>query len=300
MRAVFFGIFFISLLMGGEKQYVVGFVQDSLKNRWRIAQVEQFKAALAPYPDIVVKVVESGGNTALQIANIEEMAASGIDVLVTSPRDAEAMTEVISAVYRSGIPVVLLSRGINTKAFTSFLHPDDYRIGQASARFIAGKLKGHGTVVMLKGVPGATTAINRTRGFLDVMEGYPKIKVIARTGNYLSGDAIKETEELLNQNLHFDAVYAQSDSMAIGAVMALKSHGIDPKKLVITGIDFTSAGKELILAGELDATFSYPTAGKEGAMAVRNILDGKTVEKEVIIDSVMVTKENAGHLRPIF
>ena len=212
--------------MGGEKQYVVGFVQDSLKNRWRIAQVEQFKAALAPYPDIVVKVVESGGNTALQIANIEEMAASGIDVLVTSPRDAEAMTEVISAVYRSGIPVVLLSRGINTKAFTSFLHPDDYRIGQASARFIAGKLKGHGTVVMLKGVPGATTAINRTRGFLDVMEGYPKIKVIARTGNYLSGDAIKETEELLNQNLHFDAVY-----------------GLIPKNWLLRGLILHPPGK---------------------------------------------------------
>ena len=301
MRAVIFGFFLLSLLWGGEKKYVVGFVQDSLKNQWRIAQVEQFKAALAAHPDITLKVVESEGNTALQIANIEEMAASGIDLLVTSPRDAEAMTPVIGAVYRKGIPVVLLSRGISSQEFTTYLHPDDYAIGQASARFIAGKLQGSsGTVLMLKGVPGATTAINRTRGFLDVIKGYPKIRVIERTANYLSGDAIKETEEILSENRVPDAVYAQSDSMAIGAIMVLKTHGIDPKKLVITGIDYISGVKELIQSGELDATFVYPTGGREGAQTVRDILDGKKVQKEVIIDSVMITRENIGRYSPIF
>lgn len=301
MRTIVLALFLVSLLAGAEgKQYVVGFVQDSLKNKWRIAQVEQFKAALARYPDITLKVVESKGNTALQIANIEEMAASGVDLLVTSPRDADAMTPVIGSLYRNGLPVVLLTRGIRSGEFTAYLHPDDHAIGQASGRYIAQKLDGHGTVVMLKGVPGATTAQERTRGFMDAMRGYPKIRVIERTGNYLSGDAIKEIEEVLNKKIAFDAIYAQSDSMAVGAIMALKTHGIDPKKLVITGIDFTSMGKELILNGELDATFSYPTAGREGARTVRDILDGKKVKKEVIIDSVMVTRKNVTRYRPIF
>jgi ribose transport system substrate-binding protein len=301
MRVIVFGFLLVSVLLGaGEKRYVVGFVQDSLKNKWRIAQVEQFKAALARYPDITLKVLESAGSTALQIANIEEMVASGVDLLVTSPRDAEAMTPILSDVYRSGMPVVLLSRGIRSRDFTAYRHADDYGIGQKSARFIAKKLQRHGTVLMLKGVPGATTALERTRGFMDVMRGHPGITVIERTGNYLSGDAIKETEELLNKNLAFDAIYAQSDSMAMGAIMALKAHGIDPKKLVITGIDFTSMGKEMILNGELDATFSYPTAGKEGASAARDILDGKKVKKEVIIDSIMVTPTNVKRYHPIF
>ncbi len=294
-------ILLVSLMLGaGEKKYVVGFVQDSMKNRWRIAQVEQFKAALEHYPDITLKVVESGGSTARQIANIEEMAEMGVDVLVTSPRDAEAMTPVLSSIYRRGTPVVLLSRGINSRDFSAFCHADDFAIGRMSGRFIAGKLGGKGTVLMLKGVPGATTALERTRGFMRVIGDYPKIRVIERTGNYLSGDAIKETEELLNQGVKFDAVYAQSDSMAMGAVMSIKAHGIDPKKLVITGIDFTAAALELLRSGDLDATFSYPTAGGEGALAVRKILDGKTIEKEVIIDSVMVTPKNAERYRPIF
>ena len=299
MRKAVFGFFLVSLLFGSEKSYVVGFVQDSLENSWRVAQVEQFKAALSVYDDIVVKVVESGGSTALQIANIEEMAGSGIDLLVTSPRDAEAMTPVIRAVYRRGTPVVLLSRGVEGPDYTAYLHPDDYAIGQASARFIAKKLKGEGTVLMLKGVPRATTAINRSGGFMAVIKQYPKIKVIERTANYLSGDAIKETEEVILRTIP-DAVYAQNDAMAIGAIMALKAHGIDPKKLVITGIDYISDVKELIQKGELDVTFTYPTAGKEGAKAVRKILDGKKVVKEVIIDSVMITRENIGQYKPVF
>lgn len=301
MHVVISLIFLLTLVFGGsEKPYVVGFVQDSLKNKWRIAQVEQFRAALERYPDITLKVVESGGSTARQIANIEEMAASGIDVLVTSPRNALAMTPLLSSVYRAGTPVVLLSRGINSSDFTAFRHADDYRIGKASGRYIAEKLKGRGTVLMLKGVPGTTTVLNRTKGFLDVIRHYPKITVIERIGNYLSGDAIKEVEDVLNKKIAFDAIYAQSDSMALGAIMALRSHGVDPKPLVITGVDYITQGRELILSGELDATFTYPTAGKEGAAAVRAILDGKKVEKEVIIDSVMVTRKNVMRYKPIF
>lgn len=301
-RLIVTGLFFGALLAlwGGEKRYVVGFVQDSMKNKWRIAQVEQFREALSNYPDITLKVVESRGITSLQIKNIEDMVADGVDVLVTSPRDAEAMTPVLSEVYQKGTPVVLLTRGIKSDAFSAYLHPDDLEIGRASARFIAQKLKRKGTVLMLKGVPGATTAQARTKGFMEEIGRHPGIKVIERTGNYLSGDAIKETEELLNAGLTFDALYAQSDSMALGAIMVLKNHGIDPKKMVITGVDFTASSKKMILSGELDATFIYPTAGKEGARVVRDILDGKKVTKEVIIKSPMITKDNVTRYHPIF
>ena len=88
--------------------------------------------------------------------------------------------------------------------------------------------------------------------------------------------------------------------MAVGAVMALRKAGVDPKKIVITGLDYISEARDLIRSGELDASFTYPTAGKEGALAVRDILAGKSLPKEQIIESTMVTKENVEKVEPIF
>jgi ribose transport system substrate-binding protein len=228
------------------------------------------------------------------------MVAAGIDLLVTSPLDGEMMAPAIARIYQSGIPVVLLSRGVRGDAYTAYFHTDDREIGRKSARFIASGLKGSGRVLMLKGPPGATTTQQRTEGFLAEMERFPGIAVTERTAHYLTAEAIKQTENVLAEKIPFDAVYAQNDFMARGAVMALEAHGIDPKKLIITGVDYTRIGREMIRLGQMAASFPYPTMAAEGARAVRDILAGKSVPKESVIQAPMVTRENVERHTPIF
>ncbi len=88
--------------------------------------------------------------------------------------------------------------------------------------------------------------------------------------------------------------------MAIGAIMALEAAGIDPASKVIVGVDYIQQSQALIREGKMSATFLYPTAAKEGAQAVRRILEGKEVPKEQILDTVLITQENLKSQEPLF
>jgi len=286
----------------GGKKYVVAFAQDTMANDWRAAQVRDLQKAFAAHPEIEFIYTDANGDTARQVSDIEKLAAQGIDVLITSPRDAEIMREPIARVYRKGIPVILLTRRVQGDEFTQFITADNRAIGRQAAQYLARALGGKGRVLVLQGVPTASSAIDRTAGFNEALKQYPGLQVIAvRPADYLRAQAIQRIEEVRAEKLQFDAIYSQSDSMAIGAILALKKAGIDPKKIPITGIDYIAAAREAIRAGELAATFTFPTAAQEGAAAALRLLRGeKPGRKELTIKSVAVTRANVDKVAPIF
>lgn len=292
----------VCVLWGAEaKRFVVGFAQDTMTNDWRVAQVRELEAAFKNDKNIEFVYTDGKGSLPLSVQNIEDLIARPVDVLIASPMDAKAMTPVIESAHQKGIPVVLLSRRIEGEGFTTFIRPENRDIAKKAAQYIAKELKGKGKIFILQHVPTTTPAIHRTESFFEEIKKYPGLEVVSmKVANSLRADAIKMTEEALREGLEFDAIYAQSDSMAVGAIMALKAAGIDPKPLVITGIDYISEARTAILAGELDATFTYPTAATEGAEAVRRILKGQKVPKEQVIDSTMITRDNVRKVEPIF
>jgi ribose transport system substrate-binding protein len=285
-----------------KPRYVVAFAQDTMANDWRAAQVRDLKAALARYPGIEFVFSDANGDTARQVQDIENFAARRVDVLITSPRDAELMREPIARIYRRGIPVILLSRRVNGEEFTQYIGADNRAIGREAARYLARKLKGKGSILVLQGVPSASSAIERTEGFEAELKKHPGLRIAAvKPADYLRGMAIQRVEEALADNIAFDAIYAQSDSMAMGAMLALRKAGRDPKRIPITGIDYIAEAREAIRAGELDATFTFPTFGKAGAEAAIKLLHGgKPERKEIMIGSVAVTRANVERVEPVF
>ncbi len=283
-----------------DKDFFVGFAQDTLGNDWRLTQVMEVKQELDKHPNIRFIYTDGKGDTALQAKHIEDLAAMGVDLLITSPRDKTALSGIISKVHQSGIPVVLLSRGVEGNGYTTYIHPDDTKIGTSAAEYLAKRLHGRGHILMLEGVPRATTTIQRGNSFLTVMEQYPDIQITRRVGNYLRGDAILAVESLLAQGFCFDAIFAQSDSMATGARMALRHHGIESGTIPIVGIDYISEARQAIRQGEQAISFTYPTGGTEGAQAAVKILNGEQVHKEMILKSIRVSRENVDSVEPIF
>lgn len=284
-----------------KKLYVVGFAQDTLANDWRKTQVKHLQEAFSQYPHIKLVVTNAEGSSARQIRQIEDMANQNFDVIITSPRDGVASTPAISRIYKQGIPVVLVTRKIATDDYTSLIGPDDYQIGMQAAAYIAQQLKGKGHILMLKGVPTATTAMARTRGFLDVIEKYDDIKVVSiKTANYLRADAIKATEEVLKDGVAFDAVYAQSDSMATGARLALERAGISPRDKLIVGVDYIQEAREAIRNKEQSASFLYPISAQQVADVVVAILNNQPVPKRVVVKSTVITLDNVELVEPIF
>lgn len=284
-----------------KQSYVVGFAQDTLANDWRTAQVNQLMSALIPHKGIRFVYSDAQGQTAKQVMDIEDFVQQKVDVLVTSPRDARMLAPAVSQAYKKGIPVVLLSRSIESDDYTILIAPDNYAIGQQAGRYIRQVKSGKANILMLRGVETSSTAIARTQGFEDEIKHHPEMKIVAdRAANYLRADAIRAVDTVLQEGIKFDAIYAQSDSMASGARVALKHAGIDPKTIIIVGIDYIREAKEAIRSGEQAASFTYPTGGKHGGEYILKILKGEKVPKKVVIDSLMVTKDNVDEVEPIF
>ena len=284
-----------------ERPVVIGFAQDTMANDWRLAQAEALRKAFAPYPHIRFVVTDGHGDTARQIRDIEDLANMKVDILIASPRDTVLMTPVLTDVYNSGIPVLLVTRKTQNDAYTSFIAPDDAAIARDAARYLAQTLGGKGRILMLQGVPTATTVITRTRAFEEELRRFPGIKVVAtKVGNYLRSDAIRAVEEVVQKGVRFDAIYAQSDSMAAGARIALREAGIDPRSVPTVGIDYIAEARQAIRDGEQSASFVYPTCARETAAAALAILNGKKVPRHIVVQSKLVTRDNVDRVAPIF
>jgi ribose transport system substrate-binding protein len=88
--------------------------------------------------------------------------------------------------------------------------------------------------------------------------------------------------------------------MASGVRMAVHGAGIDPKSIPLVGIDYIAEAREAIRNGEQLASFTYPTSSREAAVQVVKILYGKPCQREVMVESVLVTRENVEEVEPIF
>ena len=301
--ALFFTLSSTTIAEGihSKKFFTVGFAQDTMANDWRVAQVKQLKDAFKKHPNIKLIVTDAGGKSTRQIQDMEDLIHQKVDLLIASPLNGAASTPAISRIYKMGTPIVLISRTITSNDYTSLVTPNNYQIGSDAAKYMAHKMSGKGKILIIRGIPTATSAIARTKGFLDIIKGYPEIKVVAiKDGNYLRGDAIRVVKEILSANTSFDAIYSQSDSMASGARLALRKAGISPKEKLIVGIDYIQEARTAIRKGEQSASFLYPTSAKEAAEVAVKILHGKKVPKKVSVKSLLVTKDNVELIQPIF
>jgi ribose transport system substrate-binding protein len=284
-----------------EKTFLVGFAQDNMAEQWRSQQVYDLELALKKYPSIKFIHTDARGQVAKAVSDIEGLRDMGIDLLVVSPQNPVLMEPIISAVYQSGTPVVLLTRYIQGDNYTTFIAPNDYAIAREAADEISKSLGGTGDVLILQGLSTASTAIDRTHGFLKQLKNYKNVKVAAIVpGNYLRADAVKVVAAALEKGLHFDAIYSQSDNMAEGARIALRAFGIDPKTIPIVAIDYIALAKGAIKAGEQVASFTYPTCGQEASEVIWSIANGKTVEKKIIVASQKITASNVDEIEPLF
>jgi len=286
----------------GAVSGVVAFAQDDLSNDWRRAQVAAVGRVLDRYPDVEFRVTDARGDAAVQALHIDRQIRAGVDVLITSPADAALLDPVLRRARAEGIPVVLLGRRTTSDAFTSFINPDNRTITQRLARFLFQRLGGEGRVLMLRGLPGATPTLHRTHAFAELAAEEAGISVTTRTANYLRGDAILAVDALLRRHdgFPFDAIYAQSDSMAEGARLALRHNGVDPSSLLIAGIDYIEEAQAAIRAGDQLVSYTYPTGGAEGAEIALRLLSGRSVPRRLGLASRRVTAENVDEVPPIF
>ncbi|MCI5125656.1 MAG: sugar ABC transporter substrate-binding protein [Candidatus Electrothrix sp. AR5] len=238
--------------------------------------------------------------TSLLIRQIKKFIAAQVDVLIVGTNDPKAVVPAITKAHQLGIPIIILDRGINSTAYTTFINSDNIKIGKIGAQYIAEQMKGKGTVLLFEGLQKADVTQLRNKGFLDVMSRHKGIKVIRRIGNYLRKDAIIEMEKLIEEGVHLDAIFSESDSMLSGVRSALHRHDLDPKKILMIGCDYTSEAREAIRQGTQAGSILFPLGGRQAVLTALKILKGEKVAKHISPPIKLVTRKNVNEVPPIF
>ncbi len=278
----------------------IAFAQDTMANDFRKAQVFEVRDEVAKYPNLKFMTSDAKGQTSLLIRQLERFILMKVDLIILGTNDKQAVVPVITKAYEENIPVIILDRGINGNAYTTFISSDNIKIGTIAADYIAKSLHQKGTVLLFEGLQKADVTQNRSKGFLDEIAHYTEIKVIKRTGNYLRKDAIIEMEKLLKENIHIDAIFSESDSMLSGVRSVLHRYNIDPASIITVGCDYTREAQEHIRKGTQTASILFPLGGKQAFETALKIFAHEEIPKHIFIPIKLVTQDNVEKISPIF
>ena len=278
----------------------IAFAQDTMANDFRKAQVFEVRDAVAKHDNFKFVYSDAKGKTSLMIRQINKFISKKVDLIILGTNNAKSVVPVVAKAHNSGIPVIVLDRGIDGDEYTIFINSDNIKIGEIGAKYIASRLNNKGRVLLLEGIQTADVTHLRTKGFMDEISKHKDIKVIKRTGNYLRKDAIIEMEKLLKDGIEVDAIFSESDSMLSGVRTVLNKRSIDPSSIIMVGCDYTSEAQSAIKKGTQSASILFPLGGKFSVDMALKIFNNEKVPKHIYIPVELVTKKNVDKMAPIF
>jgi ribose transport system substrate-binding protein len=253
-------------------------------------QIPEFAKSF--FPKMNVTVSDGRADATNQSNQVSEMIAQGIEVLILSPQDANALAGVAKQATAAGIKVIAADRQVNADVST-YIGSDNVEAGLVDGKAVAEALGGTGAVVELSGSLGASPTIARAEGFRQGLEG-SKVEIIAsQTANYDRATGLKVMEDLLQRfgAGKIQGVYAHNDQMAFGAIQAIKEAGREGE-IKVFGIDGEAEALDLVKDGSYAATVGYPLVVKESVIAAAKLCAGEPVEARIKLDSTLIDGKN--------
>ncbi len=253
-----------------------------------------------------IQVEDAQNDVGKQLNQIQNFIASGVDAIVVNPVDTDATVAMTQAAANAGIPLVFVNRQpVNVDDLPdnqAFVASDERESGtletQEICRLLKEKGKGDGAkIVVMQGELSNQAARQRTQDVHDVIAtddcSFMEI-VEEQTANWSRTEGADLMTNWLSAGLEFDAVVANNDEMAIGAIQAMKSAGISMEEMLIGGVDATQDALAAMQAGDLDVTVFQDAAGQgKGAVdAALTLAKGGDVDQKVYVPFQLVTPEN--------
>lgn len=278
-----------------ESKFLVGFSQCNLGEPWRVAMNAEVATRAKDFPQMEIVFADAQQDNAKQVADVENFLRQGINLLMISPNEAKPLTAIVRKVYERGIPVIVIDRAIEGDSYTVFIGADNRLIGREAGKLIAELLGGKGDIVEIRGLPGSPPARDRSEGMHEGIAASGIHIIHDPVANWLREEAMTQMEIALAAHDHIDLVYAHNDPMAVGAYLAAKAKGRD-REMKFIGIDALpgpDGGRQAVADGKLEATFVYPTGGREAVETAAKILAGGRVAKQITLATERITKANA-------
>ena len=250
----------------------------------------QMEAEAGKYPGLHLIIKTASGDTDKQIEQIHELTDAKVDLLIISPNETEPVTAAAVEAYKKGIPTIIWDRKINSDQYTTFISADNYAIGRDVGQYVLSVLPEGSSILEISGLKGSSPAIERHKGFMDVIDS--KYKLTSIIGDWQPAVARARVEDIPDYS-KFDLVFGQNDEMALAAYDAIYDRNPeDADRIIFLGIDAV-VGIDAIIDGRLDASFLYPPGGEFVIETAMKILKGESVDKQYILKSSRIDVSNA-------
>ncbi|HEV7606464.1 MAG TPA: ABC transporter substrate-binding protein [Steroidobacteraceae bacterium] len=284
-----------------DERIVLGFSQIGAESEWRTANTESIKVA-AITSNIDLRFADAQQKQENQIKALRNFIAQKVDVIAFSPVVATGWDTVLMEAKEAGIPVILTDRAVTSDSslYVGFLGSDFVEEGRKAGRWVSEKFadaKEDVNIVELQGTVGAAPAIDRKKGFEEIIAANPHLKIIrSQSGDFTRAKG-KETMEaiLKSESRKIHVLYAHNDDMAIGAIQAIEEAGLKPgKEILIVSVDAVKGAFEAMIAGKLNATIECnPLLGPQLMTSVTEVVAGRPIPKRIVVEETMFTMETA-------
>ncbi|OJH41941.1 ABC transporter substrate-binding protein [Cystobacter ferrugineus] len=307
-------VVFLALIPGAvlaKGSIVLGFSQVGAESEWRTANTQSIKEA-ATQEGITLKFSDAQQKQENQIKAIRSFIAQRVNVIAFSPVVETGWEPVLREAKAARIPVILTDRAVSVKdesLWVSFLGSDFVEEGRRAAKWLVSyppiqelAAKGEVNIVELQGTVGSAPAIDRKKGFEEVLKEQPKFKIIrSQTGDFTRAKGKEVMEAFLKaEGKKINVLYAHNDDMAIGAIQAIEEAGLKPgKDVVIVSIDAVKGAFEAMIAGKLNCTVECnPQLGPQLMRLVKDVVAGKQVPRRIVTQESVFPQESAAREFP--
>lgn len=248
--------------------------------------------------ETLVLVHDDDANKQSQL--IDTAIGRGAKAIILDNAGSEASIAAVQKAKDAGVPSFLIDREINaTGVAVSQIVSNNYQGAQLGAEEFVKLMGESGNYVELLGREADLNAGIRSKGYHDVIDEYPEMKMVAQqSANWSQTEGYSKMETILQANPDIKGVISGNDTMAMGAIAAL--HAASRKDVIVVGFDGSNDVRDSIKSGGIKATVLQP-AYAQAQMAVQQaheyITTGKTpAEEKQLMDCVLINSENAGQL----
>jgi ABC-type sugar transport system substrate-binding protein len=275
----------------GSKTITLGFSQVGSESGWRTANSDSVKSA-AKEAGYKLQFSDAQQKQENQISAIRSYIQQKVDVIAFSPVVVTGWDAVLKEAKAAKIPVVLTDRSVETSddsLYVTLVGSDFTDEGRRAAKILekviekAG-LKGDVKIAQLEGTTGAAPAIERAKGFKEVMDADHaddwKI-VVSQTGDFTRAGGKQVMAAFLQSNPDINVLYAHNDDMGIGAIQAIEAAGKKPgKDILIVTVDGVKDGFVAMSEGKINAIVECnPLLGPQLMEVVKTVHEGGSVER---------------------
>jgi len=277
-----------------QHRITVGISYQNLQNEF-VINIQDAVRAEAKTMNVDLVEADGQGKAENQISQVENFITRGVDVVILNPYDKEGSAHAVDLAVQAHKPIVVVNAIVsNLDNANAYVGSEDVEAGRIAARRIMDVLHGKGNIAVIHGPNGHSAEVQRSDGIRQLLSQYPDAKIVVeQTANWDRAQALNLMENWLASGQQIDAVIAQNDEMALGALKAIEAAG-KQTQIAVIGIDAIPDALKAVADGKMVGTVFQDAKG-QGSIAVDiavQLAEGKPIKHDNYIPFQLVTQEN--------